>query len=636
MFNANRFVLCGGKLLLVALLLGTPRSAAQAGGITGTIRDGITGAALGNIDLDVYDANFRPVLGIDDPGAPNTDVSAEDGTFVLEPLPTGKYYLRADPSVAQGFAVLYFPGVFLPSQAVPVDVRAAGLTPVDFYLHPGHELHGRIVDDLTDQPLPGVDLDVYSDNGTFISWVTAHTDSLGNFSVGLVPNGRFHLRADPEGGSMYLPEFYGGASSLDGSQPLLVVNNDVGGLEFRLDLGGSLNGIVTDRVTGAPLAQVDIDLFDANGNLLPWADAQTDAAGIYRVGSLPDGQYYVLADAAAEQGYVDTYYGDTSDLAGATAVAVSTGTTAADLSITMARGGTIGGTVTAAATAAPLANVQMTLWVGTQRVASAHTAADGTYLIGAVPAGDYVVRCAGVDDLGLAFQYHSGATLASQATPIPVVADSTVGGIDFALQPGGYMRGIVATKMGEPLAGATLDLYTPEGHSLPSLDAVTAADGTFLLGPIPAGTFVLRANPSQLHPQYTKRYYGGTDQLAAATALVVTSTDTLTGLDFLYGTIDRPQPRPAEIQEISATPNPFNPRTRIAFALDTAGSVKVTIHDVRGRVLAVLADGVLPAGRHELVWDGRGVLGQGESSGVHFVRVETATRVDKHKLILLK
>jgi hypothetical protein len=76
--------------------------------------------------------------------------------------------------------------------------------------------------------------------------------------------------------------------------------------------------------------------------------------------------------------------------------------------------------------------------------------------------------------------------------------------------------------------------------------------------------------------------------------------------------------------------------TRIAFELDAPGPVKVTIHDVRGRVLAVLADRPLPAGRHEFLWDGRGVLGTAGSTGVHFVRLESSRGVARSKLVLLK
>ncbi len=634
MTNAHRFTPIMGSLTLVALLL-LPWSAARAGGISGTIRDAESGQVLGHVDLDVFDANFGPVFGIDDPGAPTNDLTAADGSYVLEPLPAGNYYLRADPSLSQGYVVQYFPETFLQSQATPVRVRAAGLTSVDFFLYKGHSLQGQVLDAVTNTPLAGIDLDVFGPDESFVNWVNASTDSAGNFSIGLVPDGSYHLRAEPEGGSLYLAEFYGGAAGIEASQLIGVDGGSVSGLEFKLDLGGSVSGVVTDRDTGEPVAGCDIDIFDSTGQLLEDANATTDSSGVYRVGSLPDGNYFILADATAAQGYVDTYYGDTAVIDSAQLVAVSVGTTAAGTSLTMPRGGTIAGVVTNATTGDPLPNVQITVWMGNTRVGSANSGTNGAYLVGAMPSGDYKVRCAGVPELGLAFQFHTGAIVASQAAPVPVVSGTTVGDVHFALQPGGWISGQVATKMGEPLVGVSFDLYTPDGEALPSLDTWSDADGTYLVGPIPGGTFVLRANPSNVYPQFTERYYGGTKLLATAQALTVLATETLSNVDFLYGTIDRVV-RPRHAPEISAYPNPFNPRTRLAFDLEATGPVKVTIHDVRGRIIAVLADRVMAAGRHEFLWDGEGVLGQGASSGVHFVRVETAARVEKQKLILLK
>jgi len=634
MTNAHRFAPIMGSMTLLALLL-LPVSAAHAGGIAGTIRDAVTGQVIGRVDLDVFNASFDQVFGIDDPGAPTNDQTASDGTYVLEPLAPGSYYLRADPSLAQGYVTQHFPEVFLRSQATPVRVRATGLTTVDFYLQRGHFLQGRVVDVVTNEPLAGIDLDVFGSDGSFIDWMNAVTDANGNFSIGLVPDGTYHLRTEALGVSMYLSEFYGGASNFAASHSIAVHGANVTGLTFKLDLGGSVSGVVTDRVTGAPISGCDIDIFDGAGQLLPDANGSTDANGVYRVGSLPDGNYFVRADATAEQGYIDTYYGDAISLGSAVLVAISAGTTASGTSLSMPRGGTIAGVVTSAATGEPLPNVQITVWSGMTRVDFAYTGPDGSYLIGAMPNGDYKVRCAGVPELGLAFQFHTGAIVASQAAPVAVSSGTTVGGVHFALQSGGWISGRVATKRGEPLADVSVDLFLPSGEVLPSMDTATESDGTYIVGPIPSGTFVLRTNPSNSYPQFSKRYYGGTELLPTAQPLTVVPGATLSDVDFLFGDIDlavRPRPSP----QISAYPNPFNPRTRLAFNLDASGPVKVTIHDVRGRIIAVLADGVMAAGRHEFVWDGEGVLGQGTSSGVHFVRVETAAKIEKQKLVLLK
>ena len=46
-------------------------------------------------------------------------------------------------------------------------------------------------------------------------------------------------------------------------------------------------------------------------------------------------------------------------------------------------------------------------------------------------------------------------------------------------------------------------------------------------------------------------------------------------------------------------PNPSSGSARVAFALPEAGSVRLTVVDVRGREVALLAEGLWAAGRHE-------------------------------------
>jgi hypothetical protein len=76
-------------------------------------------------------------------------------------------------------------------------------------------------------------------------------------------------------------------------------------------------------------------------------------------------------------------------------------------------------------------------------------------------------------------------------------------------------------------------------------------------------------------------------------------------------------------------PNPFSGATTIQFALPQSEQVEVTVYDALGRRVATLVDQELPAGRHEVTWDGR-TLSSPLSSGVYFYRLQagdfTATR----------
>ena len=51
-------------------------------------------------------------------------------------------------------------------------------------------------------------------------------------------------------------------------------------------------------------------------------------------------------------------------------------------------------------------------------------------------------------------------------------------------------------------------------------------------------------------------------------------------------------------------PNPFKPRTTVTFSLERNEWTSVSIYDLTGKRVAVLADGIHRAGTHTLTWHG--------------------------------
>ena len=83
-------------------------------------------------------------------------------------------------------------------------------------------------------------------------------------------------------------------------------------------------------------------------------------------------------------------------------------------------------------------------------------------------------------------------------------------------------------------------------------------------------------------------------------------------------------------------PNPFNPVTKIAFELPKRGEVEVVVYNVAGREVVTLHEGVLPAGRHALTWDGRTSDGSMAASGTYWYQLRTEDGQTARSMVLLK
>ncbi len=83
-------------------------------------------------------------------------------------------------------------------------------------------------------------------------------------------------------------------------------------------------------------------------------------------------------------------------------------------------------------------------------------------------------------------------------------------------------------------------------------------------------------------------------------------------------------------------PNPFNPSTKISFALPTRGLVDLRVFDVRGALVRTLATGELDAGMHDYMWTGLSDEGVQVPSGVYFYRLRTAEGDITRSMTLVK
>ncbi len=83
-------------------------------------------------------------------------------------------------------------------------------------------------------------------------------------------------------------------------------------------------------------------------------------------------------------------------------------------------------------------------------------------------------------------------------------------------------------------------------------------------------------------------------------------------------------------------PNPSQDRTRIEFSIPTEERVDIRVFDAQGRRVADLIDHIVPAGQHEISWDGRGYDGRLVPGGIYYSRMRAGREFLQVKMLRLQ
>ena len=87
----------------------------------------------------------------------------------------------------------------------------------------------------------------------------------------------------------------------------------------------------------------------------------------------------------------------------------------------------------------------------------------------------------------------------------------------------------------------------------------------------------------------------------------------------------------APVLVLRAHPNPFNSGTVLSYSLPSAGPMRLSAYDLRGRCIPVLERNLHPAGSYSVRW-----IADNLASGVYLIVLETAEGMIAHKVLLLK
>lgn len=515
------------RILSTLLLLNAVSTAFAVERISGVVTSVATGNPINLVDLDVFDSNGASV-------SITGGTSGAGGVYTLTLPGPGTYTIRADSSRAGGRVDQYYDHAFLPSLATPITVTTGQtVSGIDFDLDNGVEIQGTIRSAANNQPIAGVDLDLYGSTGEFLSGYSATSAADGSYGFGALPAGTYFLRADPDPGigQFFVKAYYDGEFLLSTATPIIVGANTVTGIDLNLAPGGLIAGTVTETGTNTPLVDIDIDLYDALGNEMPQNDA-TDASGAYSIGPVPPGNYFVRVDPDVTQGHPRQYYNGVYTRAESTAVVVAAGQTTSNIQFSLPRAGTISGSVRHLGSNAALADIDLDCYdaLGNTVEVSAKSDVNGAYVIGPLLPGSYTLRADPTPLQGLSRQYFSQQIAPSTATTITVTASNNTPNIDFLLADGGTISGVITdASSGLPVQGVDLDVLQAGTFVRLVQNTISGVDGAYQLTNIPPGDYVVRADPALLSG-FQRTYFGGALTQELATVVTVAAGQDLTDI----------------------------------------------------------------------------------------------------------
>ncbi len=282
------------------------------------------------------------------------------------------------------------------------------------------------------------------------------------------------------------------------------------------------------------------------------------------------------------------------------------------------------------------------------------TGADGTYQLAGLYASSYTVT-ATKDGYATGVQH------------VVVAADQTLDDVDFALLPAAEVHVAIAPGLAIPDASAlgiasVIDVTATGTLSEITVDVTihhTRISELLVILISPAGTMITLHDRSGgiaddiIGNWPATLFVDGPGALTDLRGEDIQGPWTLVVADFMggdVGTLDAwglnfqvgvtttavDDDLPLATRLLGARPNPFNPQTVVAFDLARAGRVRLGIFDLRGRLVRDLVEDALPAGRHEVRWDGRDADGRETASGVYLCRLEADGVAPIEKLTLVR
>lgn len=128
----------------------------------------------------------------------------------------------------------------------------------------------------------------------------------------------------------------------------------------------------------------------------------------------------------------------------------------------------------------------------------------------------------------------------------------------------------------------------------------------------------------------------GTNYTASVEAVYTSGTSPMATIEFVYNGTSNDDIINIKTELKGNYPNPFNPSTNISFSLSSEQKISLEIYNLRGEKVATLINSTLPAGNHNICWNGNDSSNRKVASGVYLYRMQTMGYTSIKKMILLK
>jgi hypothetical protein len=389
-------------------------------------------------------------------------VTDNSGAYHVTVLPAGGYRVRAS---GDEWAAEFYDDTMHHHEADEVLVSEGDETGgIDFALARGGSISGTVYDAAGD-PLAGIAVDTeFGGFGTC-------TDESGEYTLQGVPLGTYSVvagRQDCEPHA-YIEELIPDITIDEGTP-------NIGGVDFYLQVGGSISGAVADE-TGAPLEGIWVDICEYDPEEPMCWGVETDAAGNYAISGLPAGDYRV--GVTNQPGWASEYYNDVIFHEDAMRVPVLAGTETPGIDFVLAKGGSISGTVFNSI-GDPLGGIAVDTESGGYGTC---TDGSGYYELNGLPLGTYNV----VAGREFCDPHPYLEALGGPITLVDVAPD--VGGVDFYLQEVGSISGRLTDETGAPLEGIWVNICEYDPDEPMCWGEETDAAGNYAIGGLPAGDY---------------------------------------------------------------------------------------------------------------------------------------------------